>query len=156
MSVLSDAKLLKLAETVKIKKDPSSLGKIRSLLKNDHSSAIGCLLAVEALIGPIKDWEPETIWLSLDGIDLSHITRAKILAAITVRDGSAFYWDATVFENISVVFNHNQNYPDILHDVHPAHLAWAIYESQLIRSRAGEQIPEFQHEPVSYSAVSLF
>lgn len=128
------------------------------ILNNQESCAAAVFLAARKLLGSgFAAWEPESIWLELQsqGIDLSELNRDKLLAVTTLLATGSFYWDAAVFENTVMAFNHEWSSPEILQEASPAQMAWGICEAELILHREGQEEGAFDYEPAQYAAVSL-
>lgn len=128
------------------------------ILNNQESCATAILVAARKLLGSgFAAWEPESIWLELQsqGIDLSEINRDKLMAAMTLLATGSFYWDAAVFENTTMAFNHEWSSPEILQEASPAQMAWAVCEAELLLHREGKEEGAFDYEPAQYAAVSL-
>jgi hypothetical protein len=132
----------------------------RELLQDDMTTATGCYRAAQALLGPtFRGWEPESIWLTLerDGIDLSVITRDKLMAALTLTMVPAFWFEVNAFENTVLAFNNVTSDPSVLQEATPAQMAWAVYEAELLYNEAGDfgETTEFDREPTIYTATVL-
>jgi len=130
------------------------------LLKDPQTTATGCFKAAHTVLGPtFRAWEPETVWLTLDrqGVALPLLNRDKLLAAVTLTIVPAFWWELNAFENTTMAFNNVLSDSDTLQEATPAQLSWAVYEAELLygQSDVTEGIPEFDHEPVSYTALVL-
>lgn len=128
-------------------------------LQDTEISATLLYAEVKRLLGPaFRAWEPESIWLELLDldIDLPPINRDKLLATMTLLDTGSFYWDAAVFENTTMAFDHQWSSPEILQEASPAQMTWAVFEANVIRDREGEEPGVFDYEPAQYAAVSLY
>lgn len=136
------------------------------LLRDPEASATGCFRATEVLCGEhFRGWEPETIWLTLErhSVDVPVINRDKILAAATITITPYFWWDAHIYENTALAFNNIVSNPEVIQEATPGQLAWGVYEAELLFSAAapdgpkewGSQKPEFDREPVMYTACVL-
>jgi len=131
------------------------------LLRDEHATATGCFHAVQTLCGDeFRNWEPESIWLTLDrrGVEVSVLNRDKILAASTLTIIPAFWWEVNAYENTTLAFNNVVSNPDIVQEASPAQLSWAVYEAELLYSQQDDLTdpPEFDREPVQYTAIVLF
>lgn len=133
--------------------------KSKQLLTKDDTPAGVALLAVKNLLGPaVMAWEPDTIWVELEdreGLDISLAMRDKILAAITLVEIPAFYWDVNTYMNTVMAFNDYASNVDRIHEPAPGELAWAAYEAELILHEHGQWEPEFDYEPKIYTAEIL-
>lgn len=128
------------------------------VLLNDESSATVVFeTAKRALGATFMAWEPESIWLELkdEGVDLSPINRDKLMAVLTLIQTGTFYWDAAVFENTIMAFEHQHSSPEVLQEASSAQIAWGISEAELILERNDKEEGVFDHEPAQYTAVSL-
>ena len=153
------------AETPRAKKAEALDGEeprneARELLQDDMTTATGCYRAAQALLGPtFRGWEPESIWLTLerDGIDLSVVTRDKLLAAVTLTMVPAFWFEVNAFENTVLAFNNVVSDPSVLQEATPAQMAWAVYEAELLYNESGDfgETTEFDREPTLYAATVL-
>lgn len=126
----------------------------------DNNTAAGLYIAARALYGiELLDWEPETIWLTMekDGIDLPEGERNKLEAAITLQVNPSFYWDNIVFQQTVQALSDEPFDPESLQEVNPAHMDWAIYEAGVIRGLDpdSQQIPDFDEDVQMYVGVCL-
>ncbi len=127
----------------------------------DGKHATVLVMALRNLYGiDVLYWEPETIWLTLERdhkIDLSIETRDKIQAAIAMIRNPAFFWDSLVFQRTVQSLNGELYDPETLQECHPGYMAWAIYESALIRGLDPESdaLPELDEDVQQYAAVCL-
>lgn len=133
------------------------------LKDSEEKSATVLLMALRTLYGvEALYWEPETIWLSLErehGIDLPVEARDKIQAAISVIRNPIFYSDSLVFQRTVQAFNNELYDPESLQECHPAHMARAVYEANLLRGMDPEEentLPELDEDVQQYVAVCLF
>jgi hypothetical protein len=127
---------------------------------DDSRSAGALYTALRSSYGlEALSWEPETIWLTMekDGIDLSIVNRDKLQAAIALVVNPQFYWDHIVFENTVHAFTGNISNPDVIQECHPAEMAWAVYEADVIRGMdpEGKGDAEFDEDVQQYVAVCL-
>lgn len=130
------------------------------LAHSDDKCAVSLYMALRTLYGvSILNWEPETIWLTLDkeGVDLPVEARDRILAAVALQLNPAFYWDNLAFQRTVQAFGHETFNPESLQENHPAHMAWAVHEAAIIRGLDpfNQGIPEFDDDVQSYVAVCL-
>jgi hypothetical protein len=130
------------------------------LLHHEDKSAVGIYMAFRNIYGvEALDWEPETVWITLgkDGINLSEEARNKLQAVLTLHKNPAFYWDNIVFQQTVNALNEEIFDPECLQENHPAHMAWAVYESGVIRGLDPDKsgIPEFDEDVQQYMAVCL-
>lgn len=127
---------------------------MKELLENEDSFASTLFFALKQLLGDMCGaWEPESIWLELDdrGIDMPRINRDKFLAASSLVQSPAFFWDGIVFEKTAMAFNNILSDSEILQEASPAELSWAVFEAKKLR----ELDLEFDNEPIGYAAVCL-
>lgn len=133
----------------------------REMLQNsEDKSAVAIYMAFRNLYGDdALDWEPETVWLTLekDEISLPEEARNKLQAVLTLHKNPSFYWDNLVFQRTVDSLNEELFDPDTLLEEHPAHMAWAVYEASVILGLdPGEQgTPEFDEDVQQYMAVCL-
>jgi hypothetical protein len=130
------------------------------LLHSENKSAVAIYMAFRNLHGAeALDWEPETVWLTLDhdGINLPEEARNKLQAVLTLHKNPAFWWDNIVFQQTANAFNDEIFDPECLQENHPAHMAWAVYEAGVIRGLDldHKEIPEFDEDVQQYMAVCL-
>lgn len=141
--------------------DDSAIPKEAALKALESASAPGSLhlSAVRRLFGPqVLAWEPESLWLSLSmdfKLDPSETVRNKIMAASTLVQNPAFYWDMHVFEDTCLAFNSEPVIINVLQESSPAQLSWGVYEAEILARRHGMD-PEFDHDPAHYTAASLY
>ena len=143
---------------------PAKVAACGDILHDDHASASGCFQAVLCLCGDqARAWEPESIWLTLDRrhIDIPVVNRDKVMAALTLTMVPAFWWDVHAFENTVLAFNHVVSNPAVVQEATPGQMAWGVYEAELIfaistaEDELNQQQPEFDREPVCYTAAVL-
>ena len=129
----------------------------RRLLSQHGTSAVALMLATRHLVGDFHDWEPETLWLTLDreGIEVPACNRDKLQAGIALIFVPSFYWDGVVFEKTSIAFDCYEANPDALEEASSAQLAWAVKEAEWILTQH-ESVPhQFEHEPRTYAAAVM-
>ena len=127
---------------------------MKELLENEVSFATTLFFALKQLLGDMCiAWEPESIWLELEdrGIDIPWINRDKFLAASSLAQSPAFYWDSNVFEKTTMSFNNVLSDSSILQEATPAQMAWSVFEAE----KLGELDLDFDYEPRSYAAVCM-
>ena len=128
-----------------------------SLLGDKDASAVALCQAATVVLGDHLSWEPESTWIELahQGVEVPAAARDRLMAAVALRLVPAFYWDAIVFSATAAAFDGRPAHVEILEEVAPAALAWAIVEAAWIRRRHGDEglVPE--HEPTAYAAVIL-
>lgn len=130
------------------------------LLQDEHTTATGCYRAAHVLCGDqFRAWEPESLWLTLErkGVEVPLLNRDKLLAASTLTIVPAFWWEVNAFENTVMAFNNVVSDARVLQEATPAQLSWAVYEAELLYGQQDdlEDTPEFDREPVIYTAVVL-
>lgn len=125
-------------------------------LNNSKTPAGVLLIAMKNVLGsPSVVWEPDTIWVELEnneGVQVPNINRDKLMAAITLLEVPAFYWEVNTFENTTMAFNHVLSNPDRIQEASPSYLAWAVYEAELILHEHQQWQPTFDYEPALYAA----
>ncbi len=127
---------------------------MKELLENDDSFATTLFFALKQLLSDMCiAWEPESVWLELDdrGIDMPLINRDKFLAASSLVQSPAFYWDSNIFEKTTMSFNNVLSDSSILQEASPAQMAWAVFEAEKLR----ELDVDFDYEPRGYAAVCM-
>lgn len=128
-------------------------------LTNEHISATALYLSIKKTLGTsFAAWEPESIWMELhdSGIDLPDVNKDKLLAVMTLLSTGSFYWDAAIYENTAVSFDHKWSSPEILQEASPAQLSWAVFEANYLRHHEGLVEGDFDYEPARYTAISLY
>ena len=128
-------------------------------LTDEHISATALYLSIKKMLGVgVTAWEPESVWLELSdlGVDIPSVNRDKLLAVVTLLATGSFYWDAAVYENTAVSFDHKWSSPEILQEASPAQLSWAVFEANYLRHHEGLVEGDFDYEPARYTAVSLY
>lgn len=134
------------------------LGHNNELLRDESTPAGVLILALKNVLGPgVMVWEPDTIWMELERKtgDVPLVNRDKIMAAITLSEMPAFYWEVNTFRNTVMCFNDTRTNIDIVQEATPGELAWAVYEAELILQEAQQWEPEFDYEPRIYTAEVL-
>ena len=132
-------------------------GAAREIIQDDDACATPVFRAAQLLLGQqMLTWEPESIWLELEtrGIDVSQLNRDKIMSCSTMLQIPAFYWDANMFENVSLAFNDTRVIPESLQEASPAQLSWAVYEVEMLMQSVRLD-PDFDYEPKEYAAVCM-
>ena len=127
---------------------------MKELIENEDSFASTLLFALKEQLGDqCVIWEPESVWLELDdlGINIPRINRDKFLAAGSLAQTPAFFWDGIVFEKTTMSFNNILSDPEILQEASPAELSWAVFEAKKLR----ELDMDFDYEPKGYAAVCM-
>jgi hypothetical protein len=150
---------IKLAsEVISPEFDDSKIPKEMALKALESASAPASLQlsAVRRLFGPqVLAWEPESLWLSLSmdfKLDPSETVRNKIMAASTLVQNPAFYWDMHIFEDTCLAFNAEPVIINVLQESSPAQLSWGVYEAEILARRHGMD-PEFDHDPAHYTCL---
>lgn len=104
------------------------------------------------------NWAFEALWMELkdEGIEMPEENKDKLRAISTVFKGDAFYWDATLFENIVMAFNNLTAAVDRVQGATPGQISLGILHSTMIhRGFHGAETPQvYDNEPLSYMAVS--
>jgi len=130
----------------------------RDLLVDENATATAIFEAAKMLLGPsFIAWEPDTIWMELadNNIDMDEVNRDKLMAASTLIQTDGFYWDAAVYENITMAFNNLPMIPDAIQEASPAQLSWAVFEASYFRRHEYQEPETFDREPMGYTAVCL-
>jgi hypothetical protein len=135
----------------------TSSGDARRLLTQNGTSAIALLLAARHLLGDFHDWEPETLWVTLEreGVEVPPCNRDKLQAGLALLSVPAFYWDGIAFEKTAVAFDCFEANPDALEEASSAQLAWAAKEAAWIITQHDGHPHDFGHEPRAYAAVVM-
>jgi len=141
------------------RKTQASLAKAKAVLKNEDSTAISILLALQRVLGnnSFLAWEPESIWLELADNDIENFSRQnrdKILAIATLLMGDSFYWDALLFENTVLSFNNISIAPDAIQEASPGEISWGVFEAEILSQYAGYN-GTYDYEPTRYTAASM-
>lgn len=115
------------------------------------------MLATRHVVGDFHDWEPETLWLTLerDGIEVPPCNRDKLQAGIALLFVPSFYWDGIVFEKTGIAFDCYEANPDALEEASSAQLAWAVKEAAWIITQHDGTPHQFEHEPKAYAAAVM-
>lgn len=127
----------------------------------DVHTAAALFMAVRTVYGiGILDWEPETMWLTLegDGYMWEEEARNKLQAAITLILNPSFYWDNIVFQQTTQAFNGQPFDPEALQEPAICHMCWAVYEANAIRGldpADPDMIPEFDEDVQMFTGVVL-
>lgn len=129
----------------------------KDILVSRTASAVAVCKAADMMLGDHLGWEPESIWVDLDrqGVTVPVEARDRLMAAIALRLVPAFYWDAMVTANTATTFDGRPAHVEILEEVSPGALAWAMVEAAWIRRRYDLQVLRPEHEPTAYVAVIL-
>ena len=131
------------------------------LREGDERTAAVLLMSLRTLYGiEAFSWEPETIWLTLerdDEVEVGEIGRNKLMAALTLILNPAFFWDNLVFQRTVQALNGEPFDPEAIQECHPGYMAWAVYESHLIRGLDPEDpvSAELDEDVQQYIAVCL-
>ena len=133
--------------------------KSKKLLEDESTPAGVALLALKNVLGPgVLAWEPDSIWVELEdreNLEIGLPMRDRLMAAITLIEVPAFYWEVNTFMNTTVAFNDYRSNVDRLHEPAPGELAWAVYEAELILHEHGQWEPDFDYEPKIFTAECL-
>ena len=131
----------------------------KMILQDEDAPAAVLLVVLKNILGPaVMIWEPESIWMELEDrehLNIPAINRDKLLAAMTLLEVPAFYWEVNTFQNTVMAFNNTAPNIDIIQEATPAYIAWAVYEADLVLQENQDWEPEFDYEPVLYTAESL-
>ena len=140
---------------------------LQSRAKNaitDDNDPFTTFFCVSLLLGPnIKIWEPETIWLTLNrrfDIDLSVQDRSELLSIFTLQEAPEYYYDAAIFKNVAMSLNGFEPNPELIEELTPGQLAWAVIAAEFVRKFLGYNKEEYiavpyQYEPLIFMAVVL-
>lgn len=125
------------------------------IIKNPDSFTTVLMKAMKNELGDFILWEPESIWLEAHNrsLDIPEINKNKIMAALALELVPAFYWDARVYEATALCLNNVIPHTDILNEVSPDHLAWAVTEVSKLPISGNSMV--LDSEPVAYTAVVL-
>jgi len=127
----------------------------KELIRRRDTPASILLLAVKNVLGPaVGAWEPDSIWHELDkeNVKVPRVNRDKILAAFTLTEVPAFYWEVNTFMNTVMAFNNTVSNTSRIHEASPGEISWAVYEAEVVLHEHGQFEPEFDHEPITYTA----
>lgn len=129
----------------------------KDMLADPRTSAVALCEAADRVLGDHLSWEPESIWIDLDrqGVTVPVEARDRLMAAIALRLVPAFYWDAIVLANTAAAFSGRPAHVQIVEEIPPSALAWALVEAAWIRRRADLETLRPEHEPIAYVAVVL-
>lgn len=134
----------------------------KKILLDPESPVLALLISCRHVLGPdFFEWEPETIWLSLEGAlggdHLPLLNRDKILAGTTLYTVPAFYWDYRVFGNTCLAFNGHKAFAELVPEPLPEHAAWAAFECELVfvLHDEGKTHPDYDDEIAAYVAAIL-
>lgn len=126
-------------------------------MTNHGTSAVALMLATRHVVGDFHDWEPETLWLTLEqeGIEVPLCNRDKLQASLALLFVPSFYWDGVVFEKTAIAFDCYEANPDALEEASSAQLAWAVKEAAWIITQHDGTPHQFEHEPIAYAATVM-
>lgn len=131
----------------------------KKALVNEATPAGVLLVAAKNVLGPgVLTYEPDTIRTELEDrekLTVPAVNYDKLLAAITIRDVPAFYFEVLTFQNTVLAFNHEYLDPEVVVECSPAQISWGVYEAELILQEDGQSIPSFDNEPTIYTATVL-
>lgn len=140
------------------KKQANTPGAAKHLLEDPSACALPLVKALELLFKEEwRDWEPETLWLSLErmGLHVPAENCVKISAALALHLMPSFYWDGIVFEKTALAFAGHVPNPQILEEANSAQLSWAVIEAAQLLSHFGDKPRDFDTEPKAYAAVVM-
>lgn len=130
-----------------------SADKARLLLLEPSTPALVLYPAALAFYGPtVASYEPDTLWSLLD---VPLVNRDKLMAALTLQRLPAFYWDLRVFANTCAAFNDQAVHVEVVPELWPEHLAYAITEAQMLFQLDTDVTPDFDDEVAAYVAACL-
>ena len=104
-------------------------------LMEEASMASTVFFSALEYFGPdLMDLEPETlrITVSKDRFTIPESNWDELFAAMALRGDGRFMYDAAVFENTVMAFNHDAVMPDVLQRALPAQIAWAVKEAGVL------------------------
>lgn len=131
----------------------------KAALENERTPAGVVLVAARNILGPgMSAWEPDTIRIELEEnekLTVPAVNFDKLFAAVTLTEVPAFYMEVLTFQNTVLAFNHEGANPDIVQEATPEQVAWGVFEAELIRHENQLFDPEFDYEPVLYTAQVL-
>lgn len=137
----------------------SFLADSRKALEDEETPAGALLVAARNVLGPgIGAWEPDTLHVELDSrekLNVPLVNYDKLLAGLTLLETPMFYFEANTFKNTGCAFNDVHFDPEVVEELSPAQLCWAVYEAELILQEHMLYEPDFDHEPITYTALSL-
>lgn len=130
-----------------------SAEKAKVLLLDPTTSALLLYPAALAFYGPtVAAYEPDTLWATLD---VPEVNRDKLMAALTLQRYPAFYWDLRVFANTCAAFNDQVVHTEVVPELWPEHLAFAIIEAQILFQLDTDVEPYFDDEVAAFVAACL-
>ncbi len=147
--------------------DVAQQEKAREILTRPTASASAVFYAAQALLGDgIRVYEPETVRLLLEkkhNLQISELHYEKLMCMITATLQPTFLWEVNAFENSAACCAGVPMLVDVVQELHPVHLAWAVTEllpfARMWHSEIQpDDTPEdlFDHEPRAYTALMLF
>lgn len=138
--------------------------KMRSLLSGEDHDPATVYYVILSMLGPgIYNWEPDTIWASLDrefGVVLPELEQNQLLSLITLIETSSFFYDASVFKNTALALNGLDPSPELIQEMEVGDMVWAVICADLFSElihygdMRGKVFP-FDFEPLVYMAVTL-
>jgi hypothetical protein len=130
----------------------------KEALKNPETPAGVLLIAARNVCGPgMEVYEPDTFRLEFEHekIEVPPVNYDKLFAAITLKIAPLFYSEVLTFQNTVLAFNDILSDPEVVMEAAPAQIAWGVYEAELILQEEMEHSPDFDYEPVIYTATTL-
>ena len=128
---------------------------IRAVLEGDDACASALVKATFDQYGNhCLAWEPETLRLEFieDGLDVPRQNFDALMAAFTLIQTDAFFWDHRVFAQTCLAFNQLPCDPELTPELTPAQISWALDEAEVLCPEKGTV---FDTSPTVYAAVSL-
>ena len=132
---------------------PDSFKDPKKAIADPATPALALMVAARKLLGPgWLAWEPETLWLELDLLEMN---RDKLGAAIALATLPSFWWDWRVFGQTCLALNDMAVFPEQLPKPSLEQMSWGVFEAELILalSEDGPIKPVFDDGVLAYIAV---
>jgi hypothetical protein len=131
-------------------------------LSKEASMASTVFFSALEYFGPdLLDLEPETlrITVSKDKFTIPESNWDELFAALALRGDGRFMYDASVFENTVMAFNHDAVMPTVLQRALPAQIAWAVKEAgimakDMLEDKDADITDYFDYEVDGYTAAA--
>ncbi len=130
----------------------------RTALEDPRSPAGVLLIAARNIFGPsMTAWEPDSVRIEIDNekLNVPAVNYDKLFAAVTLLEVPAFYFEVATFTNTILAFNHEGVDVEIIQEPAPEHIAWGVYEAEIVRHENQLWEPSFDLEPIEFTAVVL-
>lgn len=130
----------------------------RAIFEGDDACASALVATAFQVYGSgCVAWEPETLRLELieDGVDVPRANMDALLAAFTLRQSDAFFWDPQVFAQTCLAFNQLPCAPEAAPELTLGQLLWTLDEVSALLDLSEDLGPYFDTGPLTYLAVCL-